>query len=277
MNIHWAGLGLGLLILTICSLLTWYLAERHTIRELWKQIVDQNKSLTGSFDLSMIEGLPEPARRYFSYTIEPGTLLSQTIELEMKGELCLGRRDKHSCRQFTAGQLLSSHGLIWNVRAGVMSGSDGFTADRSWTRFWLLGAIPLVRAGNNSDHYRSALGRVIAERAFWLPSSLLPGSNVRWEAIDESSARAIVTLNGLVQAVDITVADNGEPTMVIIDRWSNENLEREFRLQPFGGELSEFKTFDGYRLPTRVVGGNHFGTPDYFPFYRVNVTGVTFR
>jgi len=42
------------------------------------------------------------------------------------------------------------------------------------------------------------------------------------------------------------------------------------------GRLSRFREFEGYRLPTRVVGDNHFGTADYFPFYKANVSRVTF-
>lgn len=55
---------------------------------------------------------------------------------------------------------------------------------------------------------------------------------------------------------------------------SCENAERQYREQSFGGVLSELRECGGYRLPTRVEGGNHIGTPQYFPFYRVQVTAV---
>jgi len=47
-------------------------------------------------------------------------------------------------------------------------------------------------------------------------------------------------------------------------------------LSGFGAELFEFKAFGGYMLPTRVAGGNHIGTKDYFPFYEVSVSDVHF-
>jgi hypothetical protein len=68
------------------------------------------------------------------------------------------------------------------------------------------------------------------------------------------------------RAVDITVDDQGAPSTVVIQRWSDANPERSFREQPFGGHVSEFRSFGGYQLPTRVEGGNLIGTPDYFPF-----------
>lgn len=132
----------------------------------------------------------------------------------------------------------------------------------------------MVRAGGTSDHHRSAFARVISEGAFWVPSSLLPSRNVVWEATDEATARAIVTYGEERQAVDISIDDDGRPTRVIVQRWSNANLEKEFKYQPFGGYLSKFKDFDGYQLPTRVEGGNFIGTDCYFPFFKAEVTDI---
>jgi hypothetical protein len=118
---------------------------------------------------------------------------------------------------------------------------------------------------------------VVAEAAFWTPAFLLPRPGVAWSAVDADTARATVTHADLVQQVDIRVAPDGQPLWVCIPRWSNANPERVFRVQPFGGELSDFRTVDGYRLPFRVEGGNFFGTDDYFPFYRARVTEVRMR
>lgn len=51
-----------------------------------------------------------------------------------------------------------------------------------------------------------------------------------------------------------------------------ENPERRWQLQPFGGTLSGFRDVQGYRIATRIEGGNWFGTPAYFPFYRARVS-----
>lgn len=111
---------------------------------------------------------------------------------------------------------------------------------------------------------------------FWAPAARLPNDHVTWEAVDADTARATVAFNEISQTVDVTVADNGRPTMVVIPRWSDANAERTYRLQPFGGYLSEFRDFDGYRLPTRVEGGNFIGTDEYFPFYKVTVESIRF-
>src|SRR6056297_3336784 len=38
-----------------------------------------------------------------------------------------------------------------------------------------------------------------------------------------------------------------------------------------GGYLSAFRKFAGYRLPSHVEAGNHFGTDEYFPFFVADV------
>ncbi|MEQ9561413.1 MAG: hypothetical protein RLN69_02750, partial [Woeseiaceae bacterium] len=146
----------------------------------------------------------------------------------------------------------------------------------SWSRFWLFGIVPVARAGNNEDHARSAFGRYVAEAVFWSPAALLPGENVQWEAIDESTVRVIVRHMGLEQAVELSVDADGTLSEVVFQRWSNANPAKEFQFQPFGGYLSDYKDFGGFRLPTRVEAGNFFGTDDYFAFFKVNVTSVRF-
>lgn len=174
-----------------------------------------------------------------------------------------------------AKQLLAPpYGLVWCLKSGAISGSDGLTSANSWTRFWLIGLIPLVRLGGSHDHRRSAFGRLVAEAAFWAPAALLPSEFVRWKPVDSNTARVLLTYAGFEQAVDMVVAENGLPTRVTMQRWSNENPDKEFRWQPFGGELSEFREFAGYTLPTRVTGGNHFGTDNYFPFYKASVKNI---
>lgn len=250
--------------------------DRSADARAWRELTAAPAVVSGRYDPALVRELPEPARRYFDFMIEPGAPLHGVVELRMAGELGRGSKQSHSYSAMRAEQILAPpYGLVWQVDAGLLSGSDGALPDRSWTRFWLAGLLPVVRAAG-ADHQRSAFGRVAAEAAFWAPASLLPGEYVRWEAIDDSSARAIVSFGAFEQAVDITLDEHGAPRQVLIQRWSNENAERVFREQPFGGELSDYRRFGGYRLPARVEGGNHFGTGDYFPFFKAEVTDVRF-
>ncbi len=229
------------------------------------------------FDPEMVVDLPEPARRYFEYTILTGTPLFTVADIEMTGQFSLGTKEAPNYMAMTAWQVLAApNGFIWKMSGGKglmrMSGSDS----AGWTRFWIAGLAPVARFGGTSDHTRSAFGRYVAEAVFWTPAALLPGPDVVWQAVDETTSKVTIRHNGITQDVYICVTAEGQPTEVRFPRWSDANPEGVYRLQPFGGYLSEFREISGFRLPTHVEAGNFFGTEDYFPFYLADVTSLHF-
>ncbi len=273
------GILLAITVIIAAVLGAWRWSDHRTDAKVWAKLAAHQPADPGTFDHSMIHGLPEPAQRYFLYTISPGTPLYTVAIITMEGEFSLGNKAKPNYMPMRAKQILAApHGFVWvmNSGSGLMrvSGSDSAVEGHSWSRFWLLGIAPVARAGGNADLARSAFGRYIAEAVFWTPAALLPGEDVHWSPIDESTARVTVTRWGLEQAVDLSVDADGRPTRVVFQRWSNANMAKEFKLQPFGGYLSEFKKFDGFRLPTKIEAGNFFETDEYFPFFNVTVTSV---
>ncbi|WP_456390547.1 DUF6544 family protein [Profundibacter sp.] len=229
------------------------------------------------FDPAMVVDLPDPARRYFEYTIRTGTPLFTVADIEMTGQLSLGTKEAPNYMVMTARQVLGvPNGFVWKMSGGEgfmrMSGSDS----AGWTRFWIAGLVPVARFGGTSDHTRSAFGRYVAEAVFWTPAALLPGRDVVWQAVDENTSKVTILHGGVTQDVYISVTPEGQPTEVSFPRWSDANPKGVYRLQPFGGYLSEFREIAGFRLPTHVEAGNFFGTEDYFPFYLVDVTNLRF-
>jgi hypothetical protein len=116
----------------------------------------------------------------------------------------------------------------------------------------------------------------VGEAVIWSPAAVLPGPGVTWEAVDEDTARFTVRHGGLSQAVDVTVDSEGRPVTAVFQRWSNANPDKQYRSQPFGAVMSDFREVGGYRLPFRVEAGNLFGTDDYFPFFIADVTEIGF-
>ncbi|AXI56227.1 hypothetical protein C1J05_18490 [Sulfitobacter sp. JL08] len=266
-----------LVCLIPCGLLLWRLSDVLAERNAWTRLADLSNGAAVAFDPKTVKDLPDPARRFFLYTFSEGASLHRNTVLTMTGELSLGRKDAPDYRPMQARQILAPpYGLVWRLKFGAISGSDVLLPETSWTRFWVFHLLPVVRVGRARDHQLSAFGRLIAESAFWAPAALLPGKDITWEPVDDQIARAICHFQGFEQSVEITVDPDGRPSHVVIDRWSNENPEHLFRRQPFGGTLSCFRDFDGVRLPTYVEGGNHFGTEDYFPFYKARILSVSF-
>jgi hypothetical protein len=257
-------------------------ADDEEAQRAWAELEKHSVPLPDRFEPSMVSGLPEPARRFFTFAIQPGARLSSVVELTMAGEISLGSKEDPKYQPMTARQVLAPpYGLVWQLDAGSgamrVTGSDGMVADRSWTRFWLVRCIPVVRAGGDLDHLRSSFGRVVAEAAFWSPAFLVPRPGVEWSRVDDDTARVTVTHGSLTQSADVRVDAKGQPLWVSMPRWTNANPEKVWRVQPFGGEVSDFRTVSGYRVPFHVDGGNFFGTPEYFPFYRARVVEMRFR
>ena len=268
---------LVLFFLTGLALSVWRLLDHRADLKAMHELAVSQPAQPPTFTADMIAHLPEPARRYFLYTIKPGTPLSSVASITMIGRFGMGNRDKPNYLDFTATQVLAMPaGFVWEMRArrGLMrlSGSDS----QGWTRFWLMGLLPVARLGGNPDHTRSAFGRYVAEAVFWTPAAVLPCPGIVWEGLESDRARVTVKYRGLSQSVDLTVGADGQPTQVCFERWSNANPEKQHRLQPFGGYLSEFRYFGGFRLPTHVEAGNHFATDQYFPFFVADVTAVEF-
>jgi len=251
----------------------------------WKKLENPSKVNTLKFSPHLVKDLPEPAQRYFEFMILPDTPLKHVAKIEMNGRLGLGSKDAPDYMDMQARQIMSfPNGFIWDIKTGrgpvVLTGSDGIYKDSSWSRFWVMHSLPVGRAGGLSkhreDHRKAAFGRLVAEAAFWSPAALLPSQHVSWEPSGPNSAKATVTYEGLVQTVEIFVIENGQPTHVIIPRWSDSNPKNQYQIQPFGGYLSVFKEVEGYRLPMHVEGGNFIGTDRYFPFYIADVKNITF-
>ncbi|ALS98696.1 DUF6544 family protein [Lacimicrobium alkaliphilum] len=271
------SIALLLLILAALALFIWRGCDHRADARAISRLVADQPDAPAHFDASMIAALPETARRYFLYTIEPGTPLYTVASISMTGRFGMGVKAKPDYLDMHAHQTLSvPAGFVWKMQARRgwlrLSGSDS----HKWTRFWLMGLLPVARMNSDINHKRSAFGRYVAEAVFWAPASVLPGPGILWEQPDKDCARLTVSYQGLSQSVDITVAADGRPTQVSFERWSNANPDKKYRLQPFGGYLSEFRIFAGFRLPTHVEAGNQFGTEQYFPFFVADINDIRF-
>ncbi len=279
MMMKYVYFAIALLVITIGALQLWRQSDQRSTAAAWQRLEHTPSILPEHFDTALVKDLPEAAQRYFLFSIAPAAKLSTVSEITMSGTLSLGTKENPGYQPMRARQILSPpHGLVWHLEAGRwplrFTGSDGMEGEESWVRLWLMGVLPVARAGGDQDHLRAAFGRVVAEAAFWAPAALLPQNGVTWESVDADTARATVTHRGMTQTVDIHVDAAGRPIWVMIPRWSDANPDKSYRIQPFGGTLDDFREVDGYRLPFRVDGGNFFGTDAYFPFYRAQVERI---
>lgn len=280
----WRVIGTGAAVLGGGILAIGYAEYRSARREAdlaYQRLAAHPESPRRRFDPAQISELPEIAHRYFSHAVAPGTLIYSGLELEMEGTFLLGDKVKHQSFRMRARQVLRRSGeFVWmpSLRSGGMTitGSDALVAGEAWTRFWMLRVLPVASVTTSPDMLRSAQFRGAVESALWLPTTLLPDAGARWEQVSQNEAR--VTLTGFSPAIvlHLKLDEGGAVREVIGQRWSNANREQRFRLQPFGGMLSEEATFGGFTIPTEISVGNHYGTEEYLPFFQARITRVRY-
>jgi hypothetical protein len=175
-------------VFVLAASMLWHAKDKADERMAWARFVELGRRETAFCDPALVADLPEPAQRYFNYAIRTGAALRRVAEIDMTGEPGLGTPQAPGYQPMQAFQILAPpYGLVWKLKAGFLSGSDGALPEASWTRFWLFGVARVV-CESGPDHLRSAFGRVVAEAAVWAMASLLPGSVVHWESIADNSA-----------------------------------------------------------------------------------------
>lgn len=246
----------------------------------WRAIAARAVPAPARFDPATVAGLPEIAQRYFSHAIAPGTPLWTTVELGMEGLFLLGDGERPQRFSMTARQMLappSAFAWIPTFRSSLfrITGSDGFFDGHGWTRFWMFSVLPLVQAAGTEDIDRSAAARPALE-AIWAPASLLPANGAVWQQTGPDTARVIFD-SGAGVTIEMRLAMDGRVLEVWTMRWSDENPDKTFRLQPFGGTMEADASFDGFTIPSSVHVGNHFGTGAYWPFFQATITTANYR
>jgi hypothetical protein len=207
------------------------------------------------FRLDALHGMPAPAARYFTHAIERGARLPHGVRLTMHGHLKLG-----VWLPFTAEETIEDNGCLrWSARVagGLFSGSDDLQDRLATTRFRLFGLVPAITQ-SGPDVRRSALGRFLAERATWMPGSLLPEGGARWHLDQAGRAVVMVPHHGRYGRVTLSVDVDGRLHDVSIIRWGRD--AGRFGWIPFGMVADGERTFGDFTIPSAGRVGWWYGT-----------------
>lgn len=251
--------------------------EERALEALWDAL-SSPRLQPAAFDPAMVRGLPPPAQRYLLRALAPGTPLRRVLRCTMRGTLQLD--PARAPQPMTAEELLAPpHGFIWKAQVGssrlAVRGFDAYAHGEGRMRWWLLGLVPLVRAGG-PDVSRSAAGRLGGE-AVLVPPALLPEAGARWTAVDDASARVRLDIGGEPVTLTLTVDAEGRLARVSLLRWREAAAGRaagyaRFDVDGWAGE----QTFDGITIPTRFRAGWDLGTPGATPFFHATLTDAAF-
>jgi hypothetical protein len=227
-----------------------------------------------AFEAELLRDLPEPARRWLTHAIAPGTPLWGSAELAMRGTIRLG-----TWRTFTARQVLAPpDGYIWAARASFSGlpvvGYDRLSSDTARMRWRLLGLVPVVTA-EGPDVVRSAAGR-LANEFVLVPTTF---RRATWRLGDRPDTAVATWRIGAEEVdVELRVGRDGNLLGAGLQRWGNPD-GRPYGYYPFGVTVAAERTFAGVTIASTVRAGWWWDTDrqDDGEFFRAQFTDATFR
>ena len=149
-------------------------------------------------DFRELDNLPTPVRRYFRRVLEDGQPMVSGARIRHTGTFNMGE-EKDSWKPFVSDQMVVTRrpGFDWDGRVAMAPGlpvrvHDAYVAGEGVLEARILGLFPVVDVRGKGEVAEGELMRFFAEAA-WYPTALLPSQGVRWEAVDDASARATLT------------------------------------------------------------------------------------
>ena len=232
------------------------------------------------YDARELEGLPAPVQRFFRAVLMDGQPIIAAASLEQAGMFNMSETAQ-AWKPFTAKQRVITQrpGFDWDARIMMFPAvpvhiHDACIAGHGILRGAVLGLIPVVNMPDSPELRQGEFMRYFME-ALWYPTALLPSQGVRWEAVDDKSARASLT--------------NGEITLTLTFRFQDDGLIGSARAEsrgrlvngvpggaPWEGRFWNYAIRDCIRVP--LEGEVAWVMPDgNKPYYLGRVTSLSFE
>jgi hypothetical protein len=199
------------------------------------------------------ESLPAPVRRYAEASGAARHAPVRTVRLRHGGTFRTavdGPWLPIRGEQYFAGD---PPGFVWWGRVRLAPGVWVEARDRSALgagEMWIVAASTwTIGRVTGPELDQGALTRLLGEMV-WLPTALLDDRYVRWEAVDDASARATLRVGGREVVATFRFGPDGLVTGFTAERY--RDVGGEGVLTPFVGTSSDYREVGGLRLPFRM-------------------------
>ncbi len=207
------------------------------------------------FDARELEGLPAPVQRYFRAVLTDGQPIIAAATIEMAGTINLSA-SAEQWKPFTSHQRVVTRrpGFLWDAQVAMFPGVparvlDSYVAGQGQLVAKLLGLFTVAEAHGGGELARGEFMRYFAESA-WYPTALLPSQGVRWQAVDETSAKATIVDGTITLTLLFRFNEAG-----LIDTVRAESrgagVGKDMVMLPWDCGLSDYQRQDGMLIPRR--------------------------
>jgi hypothetical protein len=240
------------LLVVLFAGITW--RQRETDRQVDELRRPANTGREATFTTDELEGLPTPVRAYFENTFQEGQPYIDSVHLKQDGKLRLGDASS-SWKPFTATQYVTVEppGFLWTASIDLapfvsLHVRDLFRNGNGSAAVSLFGVVPLDSAEPSRELNEAELVRYLAE-AVWYPTALLPGEGVRWESVDDQTAKATLDHGDVSASLTFSFGEDNEVTRVYTEE-RYRRVDGGFEPTPWSGYWHDYRTRNGVRVPT---------------------------
>ena len=230
-----------------------------------------------TYDTKELEGLPDPVQRFFRVVLKEGQPIVAAVNLSQQGIFNMSETEA-KWSPFTATQFVTTQrsGFDWDARIQMAPGVSAFVHDAyalgaGSLHASLLGLFTVADVRDTPAAAQGELLRFFAEMP-WYPTALLPSQGVRWEAIDNTSARA--TLTDAPTTVSLVFRFNAEGTIETMR--AEARYRDKLTAMPWSGRFWNYLVCNEMLIPLQGEVGWEY--PDGIRlYYKGKVTEINYE
>jgi len=237
--------------LTVYGFKRWADAMKILSRQLDACRTDQKA--IARYHLCELDGLPSPVQRYFRAVLKDGQPLIAAVMIDLAGTFNMSPTGEQ-WKPFTSTQRVVTNrpGFLWDAKVAIFPGMPLHVVDRyicgvGQLRAALLGLFTMADVRGGGEIARGEFMRWFAE-AVWYPTVLLPSQGVRWEAVDDTSAKASIIDGPFTLTLLFSFNDAG---LIVSVRAAarGAGVGKDMIMLPWECTLSNYQTQHGMLLP----------------------------
>lgn len=197
--------------------------------------------------------LPEVVRNYIRYTGFTGKEKIINFRSECKGGIRSNPDEKYmplKCVQYNFMDQLSRSFYIVARKKGIPAiGLHLYKDAKAIFQVKILGLFTVVDAKGPQMNQAETV-TVLNDMFFMAPGSLID-KRIQWEVLDDLTVKAVFTNDDIrISAVIYFNREGQLVNFISNDRFDTDG--KEYISHPWETPMSEYRTFDGYRLPSKA-------------------------
>lgn len=231
-------------------------------------------------DLRETDALPAPVRRYLRGVLRDGAPIVAAVRVAHRGTFNAAENAER-WRPFVSDQVVVTRrpGFDWDARIAMLPGvpvrvHDAYVDGEGILQAAILGLVSVADLRDRGEVARGEFMRFFAEAA-WYPTALLPSRGVRWEPVDDRSARGTLEDGEISATLVFSFDEDGLLTTVRAEA-RGRSVGGSVVPTPWEGRFQRYEDRGGMRVP--LDGEVSWVLPGgALPYWRGTITRIEYE